>query len=352
LDGGNDGRLEFKKGTFMSQIELTIKLKNWIAIFISGVLLASLLSIMIYFIVQASLIDGFFFGLILGTLIPSFSLIFISLLNAYLLPKLPKTYWNPLAAITSFLAGFLATLSTFSLTHLFSITLLTPLMLHPYTFASITGVITYLIGFIFYQMVKMNNQREHADYLLTKNRLKSLELQLNPHFLFNALNSLAELIYVDKSKSEDMIFNLASFLRSGMKEQSLISIEEELENITTYIAIENIRYNNTIVLDIQSDSTLRNQFIPKFSLQLLVENSIKHGFNPRENTHTIYIFIQQEHPHIVMRVQNSGQPIKEPRFGIGLNNLQERLNLLCNGSLSIAQTYPATYEIRFTRCHT
>ena len=163
-----------------------------------------------------------------------------------------------------------------------------------------------------------------------------MEIQLNPHFLFNALNSLAELIHKDTKKSELLILKLSRFLRSMMVEETLIPIDKEIANLRHYIEIENIRFGDKIKLEVKKNPATLQCIVPKFSIQLIVENSIKHGFDGiREGEFLIEVIISQEKDRSQILIQNNGKPITKKEFGIGLSNLAQRLALLSKGTVRI-----------------
>jgi LytS/YehU family sensor histidine kinase len=175
-----------------------------------------------------------------------------------------------------------------------------------------------------------------SDYV--QSRLKSLERQLNPHFLFNALNSIAELVHQDQNKAEEAILKVSSFLRNSMNEKALISLNEELKNVEDYVDLENIRFSGKIHL--HKDIEKRSLYVPKFSIQLIVENAIKHGFRREQE---LNIFVETKGNMIV--VKNDGTPIFKKEFGIGLQNLDQRLALLMHGHLEIADSKETTFII-------
>ena len=174
--------------------------------------------------------------------------------------------------------------------------------------------------------MKYKNEEIKTQILETK--LKALENELNPHFLFNALNSVSELIYEDPKKAEIAVIEISKFLRNAINKESLISLETEISMIKTYINIENVRFNEKIILNISDFAEYKNIKIPKFSIQLLVENAIKHGFMGK-NLNIDINFSKDK-----IRVQNDGKIADNIKFGTGLSNLQKRLELQKVGNLS------------------
>lgn len=193
----------------------------------------------------------------------------------------------------------------------------------------------------------LQTEKKESEYLLMQSRLSSLETQLNPHFLFNALNSIAELIHIDSHKAEEAVLKVSSFLRNTMEEKALMPLSKELKNVQEYIELENIRFDGKINLLIEENIPYWQ--IPKFSIQLIIENAIKHGVDPKQPF--INISIKFNHAENSIRIENDGKPITSGQFGIGLNNLNQRLQLLCNGSVEIKQTQTPCFEIHIGKCN-
>jgi len=334
----------------MGNIELRITLRDWVSVLVIGILFSSFLSIFGYYLLKLDVLHGGIFGLGLGFFITFFSLVFITTMNRYLLPNISKRWWNTIAAFFSFLSGFLGTITTHILLGFTPIKTIELFAIHPFQSAGVIGLLTYLMGSLIYRFVKTRNEKEHIDTLFVQSRVSSLETQLNPHFLFNALNSLAELIHQDPIKAEEAVLKISTFLRNTMGEKALIILGEELQNVRDYIDLENIRFNGAITLHIQTNEAVLKRLIPKFSIQLLCENAIKHGMKNSSEPFTITIHAEQS-KMLCIRVSNSGRPITKTAFGIGLSNLQERLTHLCHGQLRIENIETPTYLIELKDCY-
>lgn len=312
----------------MKAYELKISNKDWIYISIIGTLFGFFISMFFYFLNEIfTNISTITFGVFSGLFITLFSSFFITISNNYILPKLNQKFWYLISFIFSFLSGALGFL--FSYLIFYTINTKIANIIEPYSlYLTITvGSLTFLIGLILHQFISMKYKNESIKNEILNSKLKALESELNPHFLFNALNSMSELVYVDSQKAEKSILNLSKFLRNAIKTDSLIDIEDELDMVKTYVDIENIRFEDKIKLHILNHS-VSNIKIPKFSIQLLVENGIKHGY---ENKHlNIYIDIDKNKDIIV---SNDGKKIKKLKFGTGLSNLNNRLKLLKIGAL-------------------
>lgn len=342
------GAVQLFQENIMYDIELHIKTRDWLYIVGIGVVLATLLSLFGYRLLSLPVLDGGVLGAMLGLGISLLSLLFISTMNHYVLPGVRRRFWLPIAVFFSFLAGFLGTMIAVTAAKGMHLALIVQFHDETLQIAAIIGLLTYMVGALLYRFVQMRNEKERIDQMLTESRLRSLETQLNPHFLFNALNSVAELIHHDPVKAEMAVMGLSNFLRNTMSEASLIPLHEELRNVRAYLELENIRFGGIVRYDESIMPQAAQWEIPKFSIQLLAENAIKHGFDPRKEI--LHIRVRSEAGRIV--ISNDGRPIERSgRAGIGLQNLRERLKYLCGGSLTITSYDPPIFTIDPGECH-
>ena len=330
----------------MYNIELHIKPFDWLYILLTGVLFSTLLSSLGYTLLAQSWIHGAFFGAILGFCITLFSLLFITFMNQIILPKIAKLFWLPIAIFSSFLSGFLGTLLSTYIANTLNIDLISLFNTETMKIAIAIGVLTYIVGALLYRFVKMRNAKEVVDQHYVQSRLRSLETQLNPHFLFNALNSIAELIHQDPNKAENAILKVSTFLRNTMEEKARIPLKDEIRNVRDYVELENIRFSGKI--DFQDVGLMPSISVPKFSIQLLVENAIKHGFESPKKL-TITLKYNKENNSLIL--YNDGKAIKSASFGTGLSNLEQRLKLLCKGSIKITDKQNPTFTIYLGDCN-
>jgi len=330
----------------MYNIELHIKPFDWLYILLTGVLFATLLSSLGYTLLEQSWVQGAFFGAILGFCITLFSLIFITFMNKTILPKIAKLFWLPLAIFTSFLSGFLGTLLSTFLSHSLNIDLISLFNTETMKIAIAIGVLTYIVGALLYRFVKMRNAKEMVDQHYVQSRLRSLETQLNPHFLFNALNSIAELIHQDPDKAETAILKVSTFLRNTMDEKARIPLKDEIRNVRDYVELENIRFSGLVHLQVVEP--MPHIEVPKFSIQLLVENAIKHGMIAKKALHISFSYDEKQN---TITVQNDGKTMQSTTFGTGLTNLAQRLELLCKGSIEVTNKEEPTFTLYLGDCH-
>jgi LytS/YehU family sensor histidine kinase len=265
------------------------------------------------------------FGTTTAFVITLFSVIFINTSNNYILPQVNEKFWYLISFIFSFLSGAIGFLFSYSVFYSLGTSIANTIEPYSIYLTFTIGSLTFLIGLILHQFISMKYKNESIKNEILESKIKALENELNPHFLFNALNSMSELVYVDQEKAEKSILALSRFLRNAIKTDSLIDIKNELEMVQTYVEIENIRFQHKIKLHITNNSSKQIK-LPKFSIQLLVENAIKHGLKNKELN--IYIDIDND-----IIISNDGKMTKQLQFGTGLSNLNNRLRLLDVGSL-------------------
>jgi len=168
---------------------------------------------------------------------------------------------------------------------------------------------------------------------LTSAKLQALRMQINPHFLFNTLNSIAALVYVNPRAADEMLGDLSELLRRSLDsmEEQEIPLVQELEFIGAYISIEQKRFGERLRVEQSVPDELMKALVPALILQPLVENAIRHGIEPRRGPGLISIEAKQEgkHLHLIVRDNGRGLPgadLNGPvRRGIGLANTQARL---------------------------
>jgi two-component sensor histidine kinase len=170
----------------------------------------------------------------------------------------------------------------------------------------------------------------------------ALRLQLNPHFLFNTLNSISSLVTLDrKGEAEEMIDRLADFLRASLESDPMadVPLGRELDTIDAYLGIEAARFGERLEVVMETDPAVMDVMVPNFILQPLVENAIKHGVACQRGSATLRISANREGAEIVLRVVNSTSgdepgasaappdPEHMPKrsTGIGLANIRQRL---------------------------
>lgn len=163
--------------------------------------------------------------------------------------------------------------------------------------------------------------------------LNILKSQLNPHFLFNALNSIRALVDEDPQKSREAITQLSNILRNILSAQKNkeIHFEDEISIVKDYLSLEKIRYEERLNFSFEIDPKTRYFLIPPLMIQTLVENAIKHGIAKLPQGGEIHVVSRLVHPIWFISIINSGKINKtenQPHSGIGIKNTLDRLQLL------------------------
>lgn len=164
-------------------------------------------------------------------------------------------------------------------------------------------------------------------------RLEALRYQINPHFLFNALNSLRATFPLAAEVSREMVTELAGYLRSTLTrpEADLATVRDEIESVKHYLAIEQKRFGEDLVVEVAVAPETVEWLIPIFLFQPLVENAIRHGFTQSKGMLRLQISARLDGEQLVLEVANTGQwsePETRDRPGLGLENIRHRLRLL------------------------
>jgi two-component system LytT family sensor kinase len=177
---------------------------------------------------------------------------------------------------------------------------------------------------------------EQNQQLLLKARMDALTSQINPHFLFNTLNTVSSLIRFDPDMARGVVFKLSNILRRLLrKHETFVPLREELEFIDDYLAIEVIRFGpDKLQIFKEIDDETLDAFVPSMLLQPMIENSIKHGLAPRLEGGEIHIRTRHNDGRLLIEIEDNGLGISPERLaevyggGIGISNAHERLRLL------------------------
>jgi two-component system LytT family sensor kinase len=164
--------------------------------------------------------------------------------------------------------------------------------------------------------------------------LKNLRTQLNPHFLFNSLNSIRALIEIEPTKAKNSVTALSNLLRKSLMlgKLNLVSIEEEIEMVSNYLDLEKIRFEERLTIKWDIDESINNFQIPPFSFQMLVENAIKHGISNLIEGGEILVRTEKNKDSIIITVENTGTLKTEVDLGTGIENTRRRLDIQYNGT--------------------
>jgi two-component system, LytTR family, sensor kinase len=176
---------------------------------------------------------------------------------------------------------------------------------------------------------------------LMEAELRALRAQINPHFLFNSLNSVAALITAEPRVAEEMIIRLAKILRHVLtyRDRPFSSIDEEISFLKTYLQIEKVRFGERLQVRFDIQESALHFMVPTLILQPLVENSIKHGLGPKAGENQLTIRVRQRSGYLELTVEDNGVGASTPKklvggssTGFGLRNLEERLQTVYRGN--------------------
>lgn len=184
---------------------------------------------------------------------------------------------------------------------------------------------------------------------LIQAQLDALHAKVNPHFLYNSLNSIAGLALVDGEKTRQMALALSRFFRYSMnKEQTnLISVAEEAEMVETYLEIEKIRFGNRLNYLIEVDEESRVRQIPRLLLQPIVENCVKHGWNEQTDSIHIEITFRVTENRLTVSIKDSGSPFPDEFIpGYGIKSTYDKLELLFSGHYELEFIKEPEKEVR------
>lgn len=188
-----------------------------------------------------------------------------------------------------------------------------------------------------------------AEAASVRMQLGALRAQLHPHFLFNALHTVVQLIPVDPRRASDAAEQVAALLRTALQEdRDLVSLKDEWAFVWKYLELERIRFGDRLRVHAELDSSLLQSRVPSFALQTLVENAVRHGAAPRIETTDITISATASAGTLTLRVHDTGAgPATDcgrrdgARGGTGLARLRDRLTALYGDASSVALTRAA-----------
>lgn len=215
-------------------------------------------------------------------------------------------------------------------------------MVHIYTNALMRDFFVTMVVILSWQLLVSNyksrkiaieNEMLVAENLVT--RYEVLKNQMNPHFLFNSLNTLQSLIEIDKEKAKDYVQELSKVLRYSLQNQEVVSLEEELRLANSFCKLMEIRYGENLKINFEIDERLLHDEIIPLSLQMLIENAIKHNVISDRQPLVINITSDVENRTITVFNKIQSKIDANSGNGIGLANLSERYRLKWNSDIEI-----------------
>jgi two-component system LytT family sensor kinase len=190
-----------------------------------------------------------------------------------------------------------------------------------------------------FNSVRIQIKLEEQERLLLHARMEALQNQINPHFLFNTLNSISSLVRLDPDTAREMIFKLATILRRLLNTSEAIApLREEFEFVDNYLDIEVVRFGRDKLRVVKElDAATLDVMVPSMLLQPLVENSIKHGLSPKVEGGSIHLRSRMTDSRLIIEVEDDGVGMGKAQLeessswvgmGIGMANISERLQVL------------------------
>jgi two-component system LytT family sensor kinase len=209
----------------------------------------------------------------------------------------------------------------------------------------VATVLAIAIPIKIWNSARIEHQLLEQEKLLMAARIEALASQINPHFLFNTLNSISSLIRTKPETARMLVGKLSNLLRQRLKSRDhFVTLREELQSIDQYLDIEVVRFGPQLRVDKQLSPDTLDLTVPSMILQPLIENSIKHGLTAKLGGGTITLRSFRDRAHLVIEVADDGFGMTEAQLqnaltaGIGLSNVNERLSV----------TYGANYQLRLT----
>lgn len=219
-------------------------------------------------------------------------------------------------------------------------------IIFPYEAELIQGIADFL------SLELLQTELDAKTVLLAQAEYNSLKSQIHPHFLFNTLGNIRAMIRTDPNKARHLIKDLSDFLRRHLKSgKENIAIKEEMECVDTYIRLEQARFGDRIAVVKDIAPEVLHHIIPVFSIQVLVENAVKHGLSPKKKGGVIYIRAQHEDTNLYVSVEDNGVGILPDKLsklqkmesaiqskdgiGIGLQNVHARLQKIYGNSYGL-----------------
>ncbi len=196
----------------------------------------------------------------------------------------------------------------------------------------------WMLIYIVYHYVERNRNNE-LDRLKLESTVKELELKtikshINPHFIFNSLNSIRALVDENPKRARRAITELSNILRSSMQagKSETVTLERELDIVKDYLALEQMRFEERLKIEFEIDEDTLQQPVPPMMLQTLVENAIKHGISKQIKGGVVRVIAAFKDNDLELLVQNTGQLSDTPNDeGFGIKSTQDRLNLMYQG---------------------
>ena len=189
---------------------------------------------------------------------------------------------------------------------------------------------------------RIRAEKQEVEMKLQESQISIMLSQIQPHFLYNTLNSIYQLCETNPMRARSMVSSFSEYLRnnlSSLETQGLISFETELSHVRTYLDIEKVRFEDS--LEIEYDIGCVDFSLPVLTVQPIVENAVKHGTSKKRGGGLVRISTAEEAEEYVIRVSDSGcgfdpsVPKNDGKRHVGIENVRRRLSNMCSGTLVI-----------------
>ena len=219
------------------------------------------------------------------------------------------------------------------------------ILVFAYVNSLVTGLIYTAVNYVELERKRKLNEKElevtRLMALKTKAELDALHSKVNPHFLYNALNSIADLSITDGKKARKMTIALADLFRYSINysDNNYSTVKDEVEMTDAYLQIEKIRFEDQLNYTLQVEEELNYYLLPRFILQPLVENAVKHGLKATGKMTTINLEVKKNITGLIINVADNGPAFPDELVpGYGVKSVYDKLDLL----------FPGNYEIYFS----
>lgn len=189
---------------------------------------------------------------------------------------------------------------------------------------------------------RIEAEKQAMERKLQENQISIMLSQIQPHFLYNTLNSIYQLCETNPMRARSMVNSFSEYLRnnlSTLEEPGLISFETELAHVNTYLDIERVRFEDT--LEVEYDIKCIDFYLPVLTVQPIVENAVKHGTSKKRGGGKVKISTEEDGESYVIKVADTGcgfdptVPKDDGKRHVGLENVRQRLSNMCSGTLTI-----------------
>ncbi|MGS0497453.1 alginate biosynthesis protein [Pseudoalteromonas sp. S1727] len=201
-------------------------------------------------------------------------------------------------------------------------------------------LVVFLVTALFIQFLTIHFEKDQQTNALARAELDALQARIRPHFLYNSLNTAAELTHCDPQAAEQAILALAALSQAAMRVGKETALSDEITLTQQYLALERWRFAERLQVSWQLPEQLPDVTIPCLTLQPLLENAVCHGVEPSLSGATIYVELHVSKRSLVILVENpiSAQQQKRPGNGMALDNIRQRLDLYYRGHAKLTMT--------------